>query len=301
MKYAIAVGHTASGNIGCGVVGKLNESNCTREIAPLVLKYLKQAGEEALLLRIDKSNSYNYEDCYVRASLANNANVDRYVEIHINSGGGTGTEVLVNSLNSPICEVAKRVSNKISQALNIPDRGVKQQNLIVLKRTSMPAMLIECCFADDPDASKYNADIIAKAIVEGLLNRSINTISQGWNKSSNNKWWYCTDVNTKSYYKSEWKLIDGFWYLFDSEGFATTGWVNYGQTWYYLDKESCKMATYWNKIDGEWYYFNDNGEMQTGWIKDKGRDYCLYSSGQMIHDTEMYGYSFSSDGVATKL
>jgi len=28
--FIIAVGHTASGNIGCGVVDRLDESNCTR-------------------------------------------------------------------------------------------------------------------------------------------------------------------------------------------------------------------------------------------------------------------------------
>lgn len=37
-KFLISVGHTASGQTGCGAVGLLDESNCTREIAPLVVK-----------------------------------------------------------------------------------------------------------------------------------------------------------------------------------------------------------------------------------------------------------------------
>jgi glucan-binding YG repeat protein len=41
--------------------------------------------------------------------------------------------------------------------------------------------------------------------------------------------------------------------------------------------------------------------MQTGWINDNGKDYCLYSSGTMIHDCDMYGYRFDSNGEATKL
>lgn len=29
--------------------------------------------------------------------------------------------------------------------------------------------------------------------------------------------------------------------------------------------------------------------------------YCCYSDGKMIHDCELYGYIFDSNGVATKL
>lgn len=54
-NFVIGVGHTASGNIGCGVVTNLDESNCTREISQLVGKELKERGYKAALLRIDKS------------------------------------------------------------------------------------------------------------------------------------------------------------------------------------------------------------------------------------------------------
>ncbi|WP_326492496.1 MULTISPECIES: N-acetylmuramoyl-L-alanine amidase [Clostridium] len=53
----------------------------------------------------------------------------------------------------------------ISGALGIPNRVVKSQNLIVLNKTSMPAILIECLFADSSDTGKYNA----KAIADGLV------------------------------------------------------------------------------------------------------------------------------------
>ena len=44
--FIIAVGHTASGNVGCGVVVRLDESNCTRVIGALVAEYLKEKGME---------------------------------------------------------------------------------------------------------------------------------------------------------------------------------------------------------------------------------------------------------------
>jgi N-acetylmuramoyl-L-alanine amidase len=58
-NFIIAVGHTASGNIGCGVVDRLDESNCTRTIGALVAEHLKEEGHGVNLLRIDESNTYN--------------------------------------------------------------------------------------------------------------------------------------------------------------------------------------------------------------------------------------------------
>jgi N-acetylmuramoyl-L-alanine amidase len=63
-NFIIAVGHTASGNIGCGVVARIDESNATREIGALVAEYLQDKGHSVNLLRVDESNSYNCEDCF---------------------------------------------------------------------------------------------------------------------------------------------------------------------------------------------------------------------------------------------
>ncbi|BCZ46912.1 hypothetical protein psyc5s11_29790 [Clostridium gelidum] len=310
--FIIAIGHTASGNAGCGAVDKLDESDCNRAVGPLVQKYMEQSGKTTSLLRIDVANSYNCADCYTRASQANDIGAEWYVEIHFNSGKGgvgDGTEVCISNQSAEVITMAAQVSSSISNALGIQDRGVRTENLIVLKRTSMKAILVECMFVDCGDATVYNADTIALAIAEGLLGSTIsNTPDLGWNKSKDGtKWWYCTDTENQYYYKSEWKLIDSYWYLFNDNGFCHTGWVNYTtqkdkkDIWYYLDKTSCQLAIGWKKVDGSWYFFNTDGEMQIGWIKDNGKDYCLYSSGAMISSIDMYGYRFASDGVATKL
>ena len=111
-NFIIAVGHTASGNKGCGVVARLDESNCTRAIGALVAEYLQGKGHGVNLLRVDESNSYNYEDCYCRANEANDiakySEVELYVEIHINAGGGTGPEVCVTGKS----EVANQYAAK---------------------------------------------------------------------------------------------------------------------------------------------------------------------------------------------
>ncbi|BBK77303.1 N-acetylmuramoyl-L-alanine amidase [Clostridium butyricum] len=309
MKLIFSDGHTPSGTAGCGAVDIIDESICTREVGPLCVKYASQEGHNACELVVNHENSYNCEDCYTRVDQANNIGSDLFTEIHFNSGSGnpSGVEVLVNSMNSSAVKYAERVCEKISSAFNIPNRGVKVQRLIVLSRTNMPAMLVECHFVQEHDGILYDADKLARCIVGGILNKDIlSNWNLGWNGVLGS-WWYCTSVEDKTYYKSEWKLIDNKWYLFDSEGWCRVGWVKYitnsnnKVVWYYLDSDNCDMAIGWHKIDGDWFFFDNNGEMATGWIVDNGKDYYLYSTGQMAHDCEMYGYKFDSEGIATKI
>lgn len=125
-NFIVAAGHTASGNIGCGVFANLDESNCIREISKLVAKELKERGHKVELLIIDKSNTYKYEDCYVRVQMANDIakkeNVDLYVEIHINAGGGTGSEVLVTGYSEQVNQYAAKICSCLSGALKIINR-----------------------------------------------------------------------------------------------------------------------------------------------------------------------------------
>lgn len=311
--FIIAAGHTSSGNIGCGAVDSLDESNCTREIAPLVTSYLEKEGKSVgATLRIDEGNSYNCEDCYTRAEQANNIGAEWYVEIHLNAGiehRGDGSEVCICSSNPDVQNMAERVSESVANSLGINNRGAKSENLIVLRRTAMKSILVECMFVDSDNPSRYNADVIAKAIAEGLLGYSITSKpSLGWNKSADGtKWWYCTDIENYYYYISSWQKIGDFWYLFDSVGYCITGWVHYQtykdkkDVWYYLDPIDCNMAVGWKQVNDDWYYFDTNGEMQTGWIKDNEKYYYLYSNGTMTKNCDIYGYHFNEHGEATKL
>ncbi|NOV63104.1 N-acetylmuramoyl-L-alanine amidase [Clostridium beijerinckii] len=171
-NFIIAVGHTASGNVGCGVIERLNESDCTRTRGALVSQYLQDKGHGVNLLRIDKGNIYNCEDCYERANQANeiakSLEIELYLEIHINAGGGNGQEVLVTGQSEVANQYAVKVSNALADSLNLTNRGVKTRSLIVLNKTVMPAILIECLFADSDDAAVYDPGVIARAVVSGL-------------------------------------------------------------------------------------------------------------------------------------
>lgn len=137
-----------------------------------------------------------------------------------------------------------------------------------------------------------------------------------------NRWWYkhsdglCT--------KDGWEKINDKWYYFDSEGWMIFDWKRYGYTWYYLSDsnndgsmktgwmfnnnkwyycdETGAMKTGWLKDNGEWYYLDPtNGDMKTGWVNIDGKYYLLDSHGVMYSNITAYGYSFDSNGVATKL
>lgn len=275
-SFIIAAGHTRSGTKGCGVISRLNESNCIREISDLLVKYLKEKGHDVYLLRVDSGNTYNYEDCYIRANNANTIfktkEINLYVEIHINAGGGTGTEVCITGKSDYARAYAEKVSESIANSLKLKNRGVKVRSLIVLNKTIMPAILVECLFADSDDAEKYNPEKIARAIAEALskTHESKNQWKLGWNEN-NIGWWYCTDLNNKYYYtcKNGWKYIDNEWYIFDDKGYALyLSWYfdENEKSWYYLDR-NCRRVTgnkekpVWLWIDGFCYGFNEEGKM----------------------------------------
>ncbi|OOM13472.1 autolysin [Clostridium saccharobutylicum] len=159
--------------------------------------------------------------------------------------------------------------------MNLPNRGVKTRNLIVLNKTVIPAILVECLFADSDDADKYNAEVIARAIVSGLIGVHGSSDGEwkiGWNRNEVG-WWYCTNAENKYYFTSQnsWKEIDGEWYIFDDNGYALQDSWYYDENkkgWYYLD-ENCKMIrgskdkVLWKWIDSSCYAFDESG----AWIK----------------------------------
>ena len=99
--------------------------------------------------------------------------------------------------------------------------------------------------------------------------------AQGWNKNSKG-WWYEYD-SKGNYYKNGWKYIaeQDFWYYFQGNGYAKTGWLKDGNAWYYFhDRDNAMheppfMVSSTNyQIYGTWYHFKANGAMSSScWIK----------------------------------
>lgn len=116
----------------------------------------------------------------------------------------------------------------------------------------------------------------------------------GWVQSG--YYWYYYVNGSKA---TDWKYIEGNWYLFASDGRMATQWQFYDDSWYYLGSNGV-MRTNWQKVNGKWYYLGGNGAMRTGWQQINGIYYFLkYSSGAMAAGEYWEGYWLSSDGSWT--
>ena len=184
MKFLIMPGHTQDGNIGSGaVIGNISESKETRKVAPKVVEYLKELGQDATYIHLDKSKTDDY--LKEQLDLANSKGIfDCAVQIHFNCGSSdkdnttTGTETFYISNKGKV--FADRVHLKLSSLFK--NRGAKQNNKYYwLKHTKSPAILIEVCFIDDKDDMKVyeeNFDKICKFIAEGLANKEFQEVAK---------------------------------------------------------------------------------------------------------------------------
>lgn len=111
-----------------------------------------------------------------RAREANNAGVDLFISIHRNSfptdNDVSGVESLVYDLSGLKLEIAEEINQQL-EAIGFVNLGVKARpNLVVLRRTQMPAILVEVGFINsDTDNTLFDANFnaIAQAIAFGIL------------------------------------------------------------------------------------------------------------------------------------
>lgn len=118
-----------------------------------------------------------YNTPFEKAMMGNNANADYFISFHRNAtptpNSSTGIETLVFRKGSEAENIAESINAELTE-LGFNNRGViERPNLVVLRRTRMPAVLVETGFIDnDADNAKFDAefDEIAQAIANGIMN-----------------------------------------------------------------------------------------------------------------------------------
>lgn len=117
-----------------------------------------------------------------RCLRANTAMVSSFISLHCNarpSRGKEGIEIEVYYYSGSYIgkTIASILFNFLFQAVNenyiAIARGIKQGNYYVLRKTSMPAALVEMGFLTDPEEASWlnnpnNQRVLAKAIAEGI-------------------------------------------------------------------------------------------------------------------------------------
>lgn len=117
-----------------------------------------------------------YETPLQKAQEANSAGADYFVSIHRNSSPipnqYTGIESLVYSPYGEAARLAANINEELEE-VGYANQGVNQrQNLVVLRRTQMPAVLVEVGFINtDADNRMFDETFeeTAEAIAEGIL------------------------------------------------------------------------------------------------------------------------------------
>lgn len=144
MKIAIAGGHSAAAR---GASGYIDEYEKDRDYVAKLIPALEAAGHTV----VDCSNEATTVngELYAEVSKANESDADYFLAVHFNAGGGTGTECWYYSGNEAGYELADTMSSNVAGALGLRNRGAKSTtSLYVIRRTNMPAVLLEVCFVD---------------------------------------------------------------------------------------------------------------------------------------------------------
>ena len=180
IKIFIDQGHNPK-NPNAGAEGNgLYELNITYEVGVLLAELLgaNQNFDVKLSRETPETSlgSSNAESLATRAAMANNWGADYFISIHANAStisAATGTEAFVYSTSSAAFPLAERIVANISENTGLPDRGVYvRPSLYVLRKTTMPATLVELGFITNPtDASLMDKhpNLFAEGIYKGIL------------------------------------------------------------------------------------------------------------------------------------
>ena len=173
------------------ISGGVREKDLTLSVYNKVSSKLASLGYTVLTSRnVDKD-----VDLVERAEQANKANADMLLSIHFNAGGrgvARGIETYYyqsqadrvpkinkeNHNNAERLERSRKLANKVQQNLlyqtGANDRGVKRASFTVLRETSIPSILVELGFIDNPEernkikTNEYQ-ERLANGIVDGIV------------------------------------------------------------------------------------------------------------------------------------
>lgn len=153
-------------------IGGLQEKGVVLDISQQVASLLEQQGVQAVMTRTDDREI----DLEPRVALAERVNATLFVSIHANAidmsrPDVSGIETYYYGSGE---RLARTIHNSILQNTGARDRRVRQARFYVLRRTSMPAVLVEVGFVTGAEDAARLSDPayrsqMASAIAQGIL------------------------------------------------------------------------------------------------------------------------------------
>ena len=172
MPYSIMIDAGHGGNDPGAVYKGRREKDDNFALAMEVGRILSENGVDVLYTR----TTDDYISPFERARLANEAKVDFFISFHRNSSPEVnqynGVEVLVYDKNGIKYEMAQNIVGALGE-LGFREIGVQARpGLVVLRKTKMPAVLVEAGFLDHEQDNRFfdqNFQKVAQAIADGIL------------------------------------------------------------------------------------------------------------------------------------
>lgn len=174
-KIFIDPGHGGPdpGAIGNGVTEEYVNLNVSLELARL----LRNAGFDVRVYRTTSDENVlenKNADLRNRAQTANNWGADYFISIHTNSSvnpAAQGAEVYVYRLGGTSERLGKAILRSIEEELGSRNRGVMAANFAVLRRTNMPAVLVELGYlTNSTEALNLNSPAWQRAVAGAIAN-----------------------------------------------------------------------------------------------------------------------------------
>lgn len=169
MKIFVNPGHSLKYDPGAIGANGTKECEINAQIAKATAESLQAAGHTVIVYQQQK----RLADV---AEMANASGAALFVSIHCNSAvnkNANGTETWHYTGCPTGKKFATQIQLEIVKAIGTRNRGVKNsRSLYVLRKTTMPAVLVEAGFLSNPAEEKQLAEStakIGKAIANGIL------------------------------------------------------------------------------------------------------------------------------------
>jgi N-acetylmuramoyl-L-alanine amidase len=153
-------------------LGGLQEKNVILPMSKQITALLEKQGVQVIMTR----DSDYFVDLAPRVAIAERANADLFVSIHANAMPANRSDIngLETYYFSSGQRLAQAIHSSILQNVNVRDRGVRKARFYVLRKSSMPSVLVEVGFVTgDEDSPRLGTQAyqnqMAAAIANGIL------------------------------------------------------------------------------------------------------------------------------------
>jgi len=173
-NFTVVLDAGHGGNDAGTLEGDIYEKDINLSLTQMIKKELEDAGVTVVMTR----ESDVYMELEDRAALANRADADLFVSIHCNyyekDSSINGLECYYLNGSDSAGTYAASVIRAVEEESRVVSRGVKTGNFVVLRKTSIPAILIETGYLSNSPERRKLADtayqqILAETIADGII------------------------------------------------------------------------------------------------------------------------------------